>query len=162
MTDAHDHIGENYGPYFGRVFSGLELDVKTRSSIPAHLTKGEAELYAVKHAAYRKLHPMAATMEFSQAYIDAYRWIMRKREDFRLVKTLKVFGAKNPMEDTEQNRVGLWTARRSADRMGMPYDRFCMLALDYSERADWDRLALPRELSYPNVLEYVASRAASG
>ena len=153
-----DAIGRTSGPYFGQTFSDLQLDAKTLGAIPEHLRKGEAQLYKTKHAKYRELHPMAATMLFAQAYIDAYMWAMRKREDIRVVSRLKVFSASNPMDDTEQNRRGLWAARRAADVLGADYDQFCFLALDYSERAGWKKLALPRELSNGNVIDWVVQK----
>jgi hypothetical protein len=153
-----DVIGRTQGPFFGRTFSDLELDLKSLTLIPEELRTGEAQLFTTKHAKYRALHPMAATMEFAAGYIEAYRFVMRRREDFRIVKTLKVFSAPNPMDDTEQNRVGLWKARRAADTVGADYQAFCVEALDYSERAGWKRLAMPRELANINVIEAVLAK----
>ena len=153
-----DIIGKENGPYFNRMFSDLELDAKSLNTIPEKYRTGEASLYAVKHHKYRALHPMAATMLFAEAYVAAYKWILRKREDIRMVKTHKVFSAANPLDDTEQNRLGLWNARRAADRIGADYEQFCFQALDYSERASWKRLALPRELTNQNVIEAVTAR----
>lgn len=155
-----DVVGNTNGPYFGRMFSDLELDVKTLNIIPEKLRQGEAELYKSKHQKYRKLHPMAATMLFAEAYIAAYLWALRKREDIRKVRDFKVFAAANPMDDTEQNRVGLWSARRAADAMGLEYQQFCHYALDYSERAGWKKLGLPRELVNKNVIAAVQEKLA--
>jgi hypothetical protein len=155
-----DIIGKNNGPLFGRVFSDLELDAKTLNGIPGELLQGEAELYESKHSKYRFMHPMAATMLFAEAYLAAYKWALRKREDYRLVQKHKVFSAANPMDDTEQNRVGLWKARRAADGIGADYEQFCFHALDYSERASWKRLALPRELANSNVIQAVVEKLA--
>lgn len=156
-----DTIGKTNGPYFDRLFSDLELEYKTLTAIPENLRKGEAQLFGTKNEAYRSLHPMAATMLFAGAYETAYRWAMRKREDFRSLQKLKVFSAQNPIDDTEQNRLGLWAARRAADRLGVDYEKFCHYALDYSERAGWKRLALPRELASESVIEAVLSRLTS-
>lgn len=155
-----DVIGKTNGPYFGRVFSDLELDMKTLNTIPEKLREGESGLYRSKHKNYRELHPMAATMLFAEAYAEAYLWALRKREDIRKVQSHKVFAAQNPMDDTEQNRLGLWTARRAADAMGADYGRFCFHALDYSERAGWKKLSLPRELDNINVLQAVHEKLA--
>jgi hypothetical protein len=153
-----DIIGKENGPYFSRMFSDLELDAKTLSVIPDRYRKGEASLYPTKHAKYRGLHPMAATMLFAEAYVQAYKWALRKREDIRTVKSYKVFSAANPIDDTEQNRLGLWNARRAADQIGADYEQFCFHALDYSERASWKRLAMPRELANSNVIEAVVEK----
>lgn len=155
-----DAIGKSNGPYFGRHFSDLELDSRSLTSIPEKYLAGEARLYTTKNAKYRSLHPMAATMLFAEAYVAAYRWALRKREDFRLVDKHRIFSAVNPMDDTEQNRVGLWAARRAADSIGADYEQFCFHALDYSERAGWKRLALPRELANSNVVEAVVKKLA--
>lgn len=152
-------IGREHGPYFGRVFSDLELDARSLNTIPAKLMKGEAELFTVKNPMYRGLHPMAATMLFAEKYEAAYKWMLRRREDYRFVKTFRVFSAVNPMDDTEQNKVGLWAARRAADSMGADYETFCFNALDYSERAGWKKLALPRELANANVKAAVAAKS---
>lgn len=152
-----DIIGKENGPYFNRRFSDLELDAKALN-IPERYRKGEASLYPVKHPNYKGLHPMAATMLFAEAYVAAYKWVIRKREDIRVASAYKVFSAANPLDDTEQNRVGLWNARRAADEIGADYEQFCFHALDYSERAGWKRLALPRELAGHNVVDAVAAK----
>lgn len=152
-----DVIGREFGPYFGRVFSTLELDLKTLQVIPAEHRLGEAHLFQKKREKYRHLHPMAATMLFAEHYVEAYRWVLKKREDFRVARGKKVFSAANPMDDTEQNRVGLWLARRAADMLGADYQEYCVVGLDYSERAGWKRLALPRELANDKIAAEIGS-----
>lgn len=133
--------------------SDQQLDLRTLEVIPLEWQQGEQALYLTKWWDYRFDHPMRATYRFADAYEYAFREISRRL--FDMSKEPKVFGAVDPMRDTEKKVLGLWKARRTADELGIEYRFYCLRALDFSERLAWKSLARPDELANQALVERV-------
>jgi hypothetical protein len=144
--------------YNPRQFSDIEMDLIAIERIGEDVLRKEVELYPVKAAGYRHLHPTEATYAFAQAYEKAYRRLYAVRYDKFEAQTVKVFNNPDPLKDTTRTVEGLWLARQKADELGMRYDSYCVLGLDYAERVGWVDLARPDELVLPNVIEAILER----
>ena len=140
-----------------RAFSDLELDLIALEKIPHDLLVKEVELYRVKWWDYRFIHPTEATYAFANAYERAYRQLYAVRYDKFEAQTVKVFNNQDPLKDTTQTVLGLWTARQKADELGIRYDLYCHAGLNYSEQVFTD-LARVVELTLPNVVELIQER----
>ncbi len=123
-------------------------------------TKGELELYQSKWFDYRHLHPMDATMLFTESYKREYSRIMSThgREDYRKASFRTGLKRVPFINLSKANITSLWKARQKADELGVEYGFFIMNMLSIAAKREWGELPRPQHLWQDDLLEIFIDR----
>lgn len=118
----------------------------------------EPRLYQLKWWDYRSLHPVQATFLFADCYKKAAIWSLSRRVDVEEAQSFRICGGKKFGEDSflslpKQQRTGMWVARQTADRFGIPYDFWCTKAMIYCEKNLWRFIPKPTQMYGSTVKE---------
>ncbi|WP_099139891.1 hypothetical protein [Xenorhabdus hominickii] len=118
-------------------------------------TKCEVDLFQTKWFDYRHLHPMDATILFSEAYKREYSRIMGShgREDFRKAPFKTGLKRCPFIQLSKANITSLWKARQKADELGVEYGYFVMTMLSIAAKREWGELPRPQHLWQDDLLE---------
>lgn len=118
-------------------------------------TTAELELFDKKWFDYRHLHPMDATLLFTEAYKREYALILEThgREDFRKAPFRTGLKRVPFIRLSKANITSLWKARQKADELGVEYEYFISTMLSIAARREWTELPRPQHLWQDDLLE---------
>lgn len=105
--------------FFGDDVRGADLEARGLRIDPTH-RQGEADLMRSRWFDYHDLHPVTATYLFAHRYKEQTRRFCETYIDTRTADEAVAFVP----DDIFYSRdlTSMWLARRSADRLGLPYE----------------------------------------
>lgn len=130
-------------PFYGANFSFLELEALTVQNIPAEVSRAESGLFDKKWFDYRRLHPMQATLYFSEQYSQAYGKMLVKAFSHKMGYSR---GIKGKSFLNSRERVTFWKLRQKVDAYGIRYEFFFNFAIDWHFAKGWLHIPRPSHL----------------
>jgi hypothetical protein len=132
-----------------------DLDIWMHVNIAKKWQKFEVSLYTTKWFDYRFLHPVQATMRYTEAYEPIYRRLYTESVNSRAGPYVSVFKGDFFSLDGAV-KTGLWRGRQIADAIGMPYSEYINASFRETMR-HWRQPFLPRpyHLYATDVIEKV-------
>ena len=126
------------GKFYGADFSFEELEYRTITNFKEPVRKFEADLYNTKWFDYVRLHPLQATYYFAECYRHLYTRYSKQYfgEEKVGVKQLDFLQSRE--------KTAFWSARISADKIGVPYLWFISKAFEHQLESGAFKNRLPR------------------
>lgn len=126
--------------------SYLDYDALTSQFVRQDLLKDESELYESKWWDYKPLHVLESTYLFSESYKSAIKQAIKRRKC--VYRGNNYIGLKHPdfLSCSATTITGMWKARKTADKYGIPYDIYCNQSMLYAESRDYKYLPSPSQL----------------
>jgi len=128
----------------------LESDYCVQAFISKKMQDFDFDLFTSKWFDYRHLTPLDATLAYIDAYGPIYRRVFAREIDKERADNLNLIDSEKAKKALiandskfKRNLAGFWRGRQVADALGMPYDTYISLAIDYRMR-NWNRSHLPR------------------
>ena len=154
-ANLRDRYRDRKGIFLYEDLTTSEMDEVVMELIQRPLLLLESELMTTKWFDYRILHPWQATALFLEAYRSEHAWIMRKREDVNSHWFHKGIKATSLCKTTPTQMTALWKARQAADSIGVPYDFYCNVLIDWAEKRNWTHLPRVNQLYLPDHVAVV-------
>ncbi|HQO30476.1 MAG TPA: hypothetical protein PKY22_13290, partial [Accumulibacter sp.] len=114
---------------------------------------------------YKPIHPLHATYEFAEAYIESYVRATKKRYGDKEGQHVKPLRFRNFLKCEPAVVTGMWRARQFADRIGCTYEFYCEKAMKFASACDWKYLPRPHLMystttvgDLPSMLEYIEAQ----
>lgn len=132
-----------------------EAEVLTWDRIGMKWLKFERSLYDTKWFDYRFLTPLDATLLYIRAFHDAYRDAYRANFDRAVGDVIRVVTPQDFFDNFERKHadlVGCWRGRQVADGLGMPYELYTSLAINFRLRYWKQRFAPKANMLYSEMI----------
>ena len=161
----------------GSELSDIECDKIALDRIPSKLLSLEVGLARSAWFDYRMLHPTLRTYLFAHYYDEAFRYMIALHVDYEQTigdnprsyfpkgkdplgktKSLELKEAKSGVRGSYKTMNMIWKARQKADKIGMPYDIFCMSGMKAAIGRIWQRIPSPAQLYSENILNVIIER----
>lgn len=125
--------------------------VSARETIIADMFKEEADLNSSAYLNYRYLSAYKRTELFAKQY---QAWYASHQLNYRgrIGKRVK---DRQLTSWSRREIAGFWQARRHADALGIPYERYFIGAFHKADALNWKKLPAPNQLYTPEILEAV-------
>lgn len=149
-----------FGPIYGMAMPAEPLETLIAGHVPREKFLEAADGYRTKWWDYRRLSPAHSLMLFTDNYYKHFKLAARKSlvHKGRDPRLKALHGSAYSQMTTEEmwerepsHITGLWTAMTVADTYGIPYDYFCMTAMNMAMDTNWTRLPTPSQLYSPNL-----------
>jgi hypothetical protein len=130
-----DFVGAERSPRQLEII-GLKID-------PLH-REDQADLMRTRWFEYRTMHPVAATYLFAQLYREQVEKFAAAYVDIRTADQAKAFTPEDIFYSRDM--TGMWLARSSADRVGVPYEVLLAFAQQRALDRTFQRYPRPNQL----------------
>ena len=142
----------SYPDYQGSNRTHAQYSRQVLEHVKSDLLSIEPELYKTKWWDYRflnfegvSMHPMNATHLFAYYYNLELAASVARRTDIYVSKGIKS-NQKYLLKKSKSFITGLWKARQTADKFGIPYRFFCYASMKYAETFGWSQVPHPRQM----------------
>jgi len=151
-------IEHTHGAFFGSALDFHQCEILAIANIDRRLLAHETALYGQKWFDYRPLHPTLATYLFAHHYNRAYGAFMGQYFDHKK-RFMAAFKGKDVMAARE--RKSFWKLRQKCDELGVRYDFFCRVTMEWCAINGWKQPPRPAHAATnAELLVYVANRWA--
>lgn len=134
-----------FGSFPGCTKTPGDCEVIAAQNIAPELLALEPGLYKTKWFDYRRLHHSMATMLFAHYYRQAHAAAVVKYFDRNNTNSYGL-RSNNIFALPRQDRTGLWKARQTADRLGIPYPIYIRSAIEHCLANCFSRMPRPSQL----------------
>lgn len=142
--------------YFGCNISSEKADLIALENIDDSLLVLESGLRKTRWFDYWDLHPTVATYLFAFYYKEIYKEWWARRIDAESAHSVAAIKHRNVFDSDSREKTGLWKARQSADRLGIPYDFYIRQAFKYADMNLWGDLPRPAQLYSQEFIDYIS------